>query len=55
VLQGVQHVIHPVTRLERWPDGDRRTRMVFILRDLDPDFVRKLWEALTGAPTAPGV
>ncbi len=49
VLHGVQHVIHPVTRLARWPDDDRHTRMVFILRDLDPEFVRKLWEVFTGA------
>jgi G3E family GTPase len=36
VIHGVQHVIHPPVHLERWPDADRRSRIVFIVRDLDP-------------------
>jgi G3E family GTPase len=32
----VQHVLYPVTTLPQWPDADRRTRLVFIVRDLDP-------------------
>jgi G3E family GTPase len=35
VIHGVQHVVHPPTHLERWPDADRRSRIVFIARDLD--------------------
>jgi G3E family GTPase len=35
LLNGVQHVVHPPTHLERWPDGDRRSRIVFIGRALD--------------------
>jgi G3E family GTPase len=35
VIHGVQHVIHPPTHLERWPDADRRSRIVFVARDLD--------------------
>ena len=55
VIHGVQHVFHPPVRLERWPDADRRTRIVFILRNLDEAFVERLWGALTGtvAPDAP--
>jgi G3E family GTPase len=34
VLHGVQHVFHPPVLLPAWPDGDRRTRIVFITRDL---------------------
>jgi G3E family GTPase len=34
VVHGVQHVFHPLTRLSRWPDGDRRSRMVIIAKDL---------------------
>ena len=30
VIHGVQHVYHPPQWLERWPSGDRRTRIVFI-------------------------
>ncbi len=35
VVHGVQHVFDSPRRLERWPDGDRRTRIVLIARDLD--------------------
>jgi G3E family GTPase len=34
VIHGVQHVVHPPSHLERWPDMDRRSRIVFIVRDL---------------------
>ena len=41
-IHGVQHLFHPPVRLERWPDGDdRRSRIVFILRDLDRATVEK--------------
>ena len=36
VLHGVQHVFHAPRALDRWPDGDRRTRIVCIARGLDP-------------------
>ncbi len=52
VLHGVQHVLYPETRLEAWPDDDRRSRFVFIVRDLDPAFVEKLLANFTGAATA---
>ncbi len=35
VIHGVQHVIHPPVHLERWPDTDHRSRIVFIVRDLE--------------------
>ena len=35
VIHGVQHIIHPPAHLERWPDADRRSRIVFIARDVD--------------------
>jgi len=50
LLHGVQHVFHPPVRLAQWPDADHRTRLVFITRDLDEDFVQGLWKALTGQP-----
>jgi G3E family GTPase len=48
VIQGVQHVFHPPLRLPAWPDADHGTRMVFILRDMEPAFVETLWHTLTG-------
>jgi G3E family GTPase len=50
VVHGVQHVFHPTARLERWPDDDHRTRLVFITRDLPQRTVQDLFEAFTGTP-----
>ena len=49
VVHGVQHVFHPTARLERWPDDDHRTRLVFITRDLPQRTVAELFEAFLGA------
>lgn len=41
-IHGVQHLFHPPAKLAAWPEGDdRRSRLVFILRDLDPAVVEK--------------
>ena len=50
VIHGVQHVFHPPARLDAWPDEDRRTRLVFIVRDLDPTAIQGLFQAFVGAP-----
>jgi len=34
VVHGVHHVFHPPVRLTGWPDADRRSRLVFITRNL---------------------
>ncbi len=34
VLDGVQHVMHPPRHLDAWPDGDHRSRIVFIVRGI---------------------
>ncbi len=34
-VDGVQHVVHPPRHLDAWPDGDRRSRVVFIGPGLD--------------------
>jgi G3E family GTPase len=40
VMHGVQHSFHPPQPLDAWPEGDdRSSRIVFILRDLDPRVV----------------
>jgi len=33
-IHGVHHVFHPPVAIDRWPDIDRRSRIVFITRDL---------------------
>ena len=50
VAHGIQHIMHPLGRLDTWPDDDHTTRMVFILQDLDPAFVEGLWNAAAGEP-----
>ena len=41
-IHGVQHLFHPPSKLAAWPEGDdRRSRIVFILRDLDRAVVEK--------------
>jgi G3E family GTPase len=49
VIHGVQHILHPAVRLPAWPEGDERTRIVLITRDLDPRAVQKLFDAFLGA------
>jgi G3E family GTPase len=50
VIHGVQHVIHVPAVLPRWPSEDRRSRIVFIVDDLDRSVVEKLWNAFLGKP-----
>lgn len=50
ILHGVQHVFHPPVQLERWPDADHRSKLVFITKDLDESFVSRLWDAFLGRP-----
>ena len=46
VIHGVQHVYHAPVWLPRWPSADRRTRMVFIGRNLSETWVRALIDLL---------
>jgi G3E family GTPase len=52
VVHAVQHLMHPAAPLEGWPDADRATRMVFIVRDIEPRVITELFNALLG-PIAP--
>lgn len=44
VIHGVQHIFHPPIMLKKWPGKDRRTRIVFIARDLDESALRETLE-----------
>lgn len=35
VVHGVQHLFHPPVLLDAWPSEDHRTRLVFIVRDIE--------------------
>lgn len=34
VIHGVQHLLHTMTWLEKWPDSDERTRVIFITQGI---------------------
>jgi G3E family GTPase len=44
-VHAVQTVIHEPVMLERWPDDDRRSRMVFITRGLERAAIERTFEA----------
>lgn len=46
LVQGVQHVFSPPVRLSAWPTEDRRSCLVFIVRDLDRSLVDRSLKAL---------
>jgi len=48
VVHGVQHVFHPPVMLENWPSEDHRTRLVFITRDVEKEFLEELLKSFTG-------
>ncbi len=35
VIQGAQHLLHNISWLDRWPDDDHRTRIVFITQNFE--------------------
>jgi len=57
VVQGVQHMFHPLSELPDWPDDDRRSRIVFITRDVAREQIERTLDALALdiAPRAQGI
>jgi G3E family GTPase len=49
VLHAVQHLFHPPVLLPRWPSEDRRTRIVFITRDLPQQAIEESFAAFAEA------
>ena len=50
-VHAVQHTLYPSARLEAWPDADRTTRVVFILRDLEAASVAAILDSLLPSAT----
>jgi G3E family GTPase len=46
VIQGAQHLLHNLTWLEEWPDGDHRTRVVFITQGIEVAELSEMMELL---------
>ena len=51
-INGVQHVMHRPLHLDAWPDGDRRSRLVFIVRDLPRALIERSARAFLGLAPA---
>lgn len=39
VLNGVQHIIHPPDHLDQWPDNEKYSHLVFIVRSIKPESI----------------
>jgi G3E family GTPase len=48
LLHAIHGVMHEPRQLAQWPDGELGTRIVVILRDLDPAFVQNLFAGFAG-------
>jgi G3E family GTPase len=42
VIQGAQHLLHNISWLPRWPDADRRTRIVFITQHISRESLEEM-------------
>ena len=45
-IHGVQHIFHPPVKLEQWHDTDRRSRIVFIVRNIPRTSIEALFGAI---------
>jgi G3E family GTPase len=52
VVQAVQQLFHPPITLPEWPNGDRRSQIVFITRGLSREFVSEVLDTIRGRPTS---
>ena len=55
VIHGVQHVVHPPVHLEAWPTADKRSRIVFIVRDMERAIIERSLKAFNRLGNPPGV
>jgi len=46
VIQGAQQLLHTMTWLDRWPDADRRTRVVFITQGIERESLKDIIDLL---------
>ena len=46
VIQGAQHLLHNLTWLDRWPDADRRSKIVFITQNFERAEVESMIELI---------
>ncbi|MFJ5369745.1 CobW family GTP-binding protein [Bosea sp. CER48] len=54
LVHAVQQILHPPVELDAWPDADRRSRLVLIVKDIEEETVQRLWSAFLGQQAAQG-
>ena len=55
VIHGVQHIFHPVQWLENWPENDKRTKLVFITRNIKKEQIEEFFHSLTNLDIEKGL
>jgi len=53
LINGVQHIVHPPSHLEEWPDSDRRSRLIFIVRGLKRSQIERSLAVFNGLVNMP--
>ncbi len=53
LINGVQHIVHPPSHLEQWPDADRRSRLIFIVRGLQRERIERSLRIFNDLVTTP--
>ena len=48
LVHAVQQILHPPVILDAWPDADQRSRLVFIVKNIEETLVQRLWAAFLG-------
>ncbi|USG61609.1 GTP-binding protein [Sneathiella marina] len=48
-INGVQHTMHPPIHMDRWPNGERTSRIIFITRGIKKDIVQRSLHAFLSA------
>jgi len=48
LINGVQHIVHPPSHLAGWPDADKRSRIVFIVRGIARERIERSLAAFNG-------
>lgn len=55
LINGVQHIVHPPSHLEQWPDSDRRSRLIFIVRGPQRERVERSLAVFNGLVNTPAI
>ena len=46
VIQGAQQIFHSIDWMDKWPSEDKRTRIVFITRNIDKEYIEDTYKLI---------